>query len=121
MSIYFNVNQLAELFAGVDQQRSIDARLASLDSLKREFTMHAVNAYERIAYERSEQGWTLRQIADEIGVSRNHIPSMITAYAERGGLVNPLRHRRRYEHAVDLTQMIRSHAKRAAEERDRAE
>lgn len=91
-------------------------RLAMVRGLSDTFVELAVNSLERVAYDLSGQGWTALQIADEIGVSRSNITAMIAAYATRTGLPSPVRQRRSYEHAVDISRLVSREARLRAGE-----
>ena len=85
-------------------------------ALEQEFARLALDSFERIAYELADRGWTARQIANELGVSRGYITRMAGAYAARGGLLSPFRETRDYSHAVDISRMVSREARsRAAE------
>lgn len=111
MSSYINRSLLEDLFAGVEMKASAEDRLASVNSLSAEFADLALNSLERIAYDFSAEGWTLHQIANEIGVARTYIPTMIAAHAARTGLPSPQKQRRSYEHAVDISGLVSREAR----------
>ena len=114
MSVYINHSLLEDLFAGVELQDSTESRLATLNGLTDAYIVLAVNSLERIAYDLSGEGWTVRQIADEIGVGSPYITGMIAAHAARTGLPSPQRQKRSYEHAVDISRLVSREVRRRA-------
>jgi len=116
MSSYFNNSLLDDLFAGVEVKMTVEDRLKALRAMTDEFVNLALNSLERAAYDLSSQGWEPRQIANELGVSRNYIPTMIDAHAARAGLPSPVRRKRTYEHAVDISGLVSRQARLRADE-----
>lgn len=114
MSSYFNHSLLEDLFAGVELKVLPIERKEALDGLCDEFSRLAAISLSRIAYDLSGEGWTARQIADEIGVGREHILGMIEAHATREGLPSPVRKRRSYENAVDISRLVSRQAREQA-------
>ena len=112
MNSYVNSRPLVELFAGVENAPSVDSRIAAIRALQEEFVRLAVTSLERVAYDLAEKGWTARQIADEIGVSRTYIAKMAGAYAAREGRLSPFPTPRRYDHAVDISALVGAEARR---------
>ncbi len=114
MSTYVNNTPLQELLANVEMQSNPETRLQMIRSLEAEFSSLAVTALERVAYDLAERGWTVRQIADEIGVSRTYISAMAAAFASRTGRLSPFPSTRSYDHAVDISRLVGREARRRA-------
>lgn len=116
MGAYVNVSLLDELFASVEERVLPTDRLDMIRRYQNEFVDRAVTSLERVAYDLAEDGWTARQIAHEIGVSRNYIPAMAAAHAGRTGRLSPFRSTRAYDHAVDISGLVSKEASRRAGE-----
>jgi hypothetical protein len=114
MGYYVNIRPLEDLFSDVELKPDAEARLTAIRLLESTFVRLTVTALERIAYDLAEKGWTARQIADEIGVGRDHVARMAGAYATREGHLSPFPSSRRYDHAVDLRALVRAEARRQA-------
>lgn len=115
MPAYINHSLLEDLFADVEVKMDPDDRLAMIRQLTDVFVGLSVTSLERIAYERSQDGWTAPQIANDIGVSRLYIPAMIAAHAARTGLPVLRRKARSYDHAVDISRLVSREARVRAE------
>ena len=115
MPAYINHSLLEDLFADVELVMDPDDRLAKIRLMTDVFVDLSVTSLERIAYERSRDGWTAPQIANEIGVSRLYIPAMIAAHAARTGLPILRRKSRSYDHAVDISRLVSREARVRAE------
>lgn len=107
MSSYINNRPLEELFADVESRPDPVVRVEMIRGLEQEFARLALDSFERIAYDLGERGWTVPQIANELGVSRNYIARMGGAYAKRRGFLSPFRTTRDYSHAVDISGAVR--------------
>lgn len=114
MASYFNNNALVELFATVESKRSVDDRLKALTALRQEFISLTVTSLERVCFDLAEQGWTAKQIGDEIGLGRHRITKMAGAYAKRTGHLSPFPYSRDYEEALDISRLVQREAKQRA-------
>lgn len=121
MSAYVNKSVLESLFEDVEMKAKAEARINAINALTTEFTNLALDSLERIAYDLIKAGWTVQQVAHEIGVSRNYIPRMADAYANRAGHLSPFPRNRRYAHAVDISALVTREARRRAAEEQEAQ
>ena len=121
MGTYVNDRVLADLFADVEMKRSVDDRIRAIASLTEQFVSLTTDSLERIAFELADDGWTIRQIADEINVNRDRVMRMIRAYAHRTGRICPIpAGRRSLDNAVDISRLVSKEARRRDEAEARA-
>lgn len=81
-------------------------RIQALTTLRQEFVDWTIQSLERLAYDLGEQGWTARQIADELEVPRTSVAKMAGAYAARTGRLSPFPTTRSYSGAVDISRLV---------------
>lgn len=109
MSSYVNSRALNDLFADVEMKPDVTDRIDAIRAIEAYVAGLIATSLERIAYDLNQQGWTINQIADELGIGRAHIPKMATAYAERQGKLSPFPRYRSYANARDIRRQVIAH------------
>lgn len=76
-----------------------------IDAMQAEFGEHLMALYEQTAYELKMMNWNTGQIADLLNVSERKVKLLISWYAERAGLRDPLK-RTTDAKIVDISHLV---------------
>lgn len=115
MPRYVNQDAIADSFAEVDAELNPLVRAEMLKTIQEDFLNRIINHYERLAYELKMDGWVTGQIADLTGLSERRIKRMLSDYANRTGVWNPLMHRSG-EGAIDISNLVMKQQRAAQQE-----
>jgi hypothetical protein len=103
---YVNHHAMSELFDPLRTEANPQQRWDSLTAMQTEFGEHLLALYEQTAYELKALNWNTGQIADFLEISERKVKVLISWYAERSGLRDPLK-RTSVSNIVDISELVR--------------
>lgn len=102
---YVNHHAMNELFDPLRTEANPQHRMDLIDAMQAEFGEHLMALYEQTAYELKALNWNTGQIADLLNVSERKTKLLISWYAERSGLRDPLK-RTSDAQIVDISHLV---------------
>jgi hypothetical protein len=102
---YVNHHAMSELFDPLRTESNPEQRMESMSAMQTEFGEHLLALYEQTAYELKAMNWNTGQIADFLEISERKVKLLISWYAERAGLRDPLK-RTSVSNVVDISHLV---------------
>lgn len=102
---YVNHHAMNELFDPLRTEANPEHRMNLIDAMQAEFGEHLMALYEQTAYELKMMNWNTGQISDLLNVSERKVKLLISWYAERSGLRDPLK-RTTDAKIVDISHLV---------------
>jgi DNA-binding NarL/FixJ family response regulator len=97
---------MSDLFLPLEHEPIALHRATYLKRLLDELAEHTLKGAQEVCYALKLEGWTTGAISDELGVSERMVKRLISGYAGKNGVRNPLKRMDGFATEIDITTLV---------------